>query len=178
DDGAAERSAMAIERSIERAAYQGVRMEHQIGPDETVRVREAVGKSGRARIEQKTRRADPVRREHDRTRLLLHQSPVAIVVERAVGETVGADRDLADTSTRRERRAGGDRLGPVGAVGPRLGAGGTPELAGAAVDAGPPAVVVRGQDRAVRRPPVPAEPIEAARDRGAERVERDRRRLT
>jgi hypothetical protein len=54
---------------------------------------------------------------------------------------------------------------------------GAPQVAGTAVHAGPPAVVVTREDGAVRRPPVPAQPLEAAGDGRAERVERDRRRL-
>src|SRR5262249_6189009 len=73
------------------------------------------------------------------------------------GEPIGPERDLADARARLQPRAEGEGLGPVRDVGARLRAGRAAEIARPAVDARAPTVPVTGEDRAVRRPPVPAE---------------------
>ena len=177
DDAAADGAPVAAEGLVEDAAHHRVGMEHEVPPDEPTAVGEPVGEPRRARVQQEPRRADAVGGQDDRARLLLAHAPVAVVVEDAVGAPVRAERDLAHAGPRHEARAGGERLRPVGDVGARLGAGRAAEVARAAVDAGAAAVVVAREDRAVRRPPVPAEAVEPAGDGDAERVERDRRRL-
>ena len=177
DDAAADGPAVAAERPIEDPAHERVRMEHEVPADQAAPIGQPVGEPRRARVQQEPRRADPVGGQDDRARLLLAQASLAIVVERPVGPPVRAERDLAHAGARLEARAGRERLGPVGDVGARLRPGRAAEVAGAAVDAGAAAVVVAREDGAVRRPPVPAETIEAPGHRGPERVERDRRRL-
>src|SRR2546430_4831091 len=100
-----------------------------------------------------------------------------MVVDPPVGAPVGAGGDAAPGGGRDGARARREGLGPVRDVRARLGSDRTAEIAGAAVHAGAPAIVVAREDGAVRGPPVPAEPLEAAGDREPERVERDRRRL-
>ena len=162
---------------VEDAARHRIRMEHEVAAHQSAAIGEPVGKSGRARVQQEPRRADAVGGEHHGPRLLRPLAPVAIVVDGAVGQPVRPERDLADPRSRDQARAGGERLRPVRDVRAGLGSDRAAEIARATVHAGAPAVVVARENGAVRGPPVPAEPLEAARDGGAERVERDRGRL-
>ncbi len=69
----------------------------------------------------------------------------------------------------------GDRRRPIGHVGRGLGLHAAAKAVGAAVVAGRPAAVGHRIDVGVRRPPVPAEAVEAARQPLAVRPERQRR---
>ena len=73
--------------------------------------------------------------------------------------------DLAHPAARAQLDAGADRRRPIGDVGAGLGALRAARRAMAEIDAVRAAFVIRRGDRAVRRPPVPAELVHAARER-------------
>src|SRR5262249_56252458 len=106
--------------------------------------------------------ADAVARQHDAARLLLVDPALGVVVDDAVRSPVGPKCDLAHASARDEPCAAGQGLGPVRDVGAGLGTDRATPVARSTVVARAPAVVGTRDDRAVRRPPVPAEPIEPA----------------
>ena len=83
--------------------------------------------------------------------------------------------DLLHHATGAQIDAAGDRARPIGQVGRGFRAAGAAELARAAVIAGCARAFGDGIDRGIGRPPVPAERIEAARRRGAQPAQRQRR---
>src|SRR5262249_61780446 len=101
---------------------------------------------------------------------------LGVVVDDAVRSPVGPKCDLAHASARDEPCAAGQGLGPVRDVGAGLGTDRAAPVAGPAVVARAAAVVGARDDGAVRRPPGPAEPIEAAGHGLAQLADRDRRR--
>ena len=105
DDAAADRTSVAAERPIEDAAHHRVGMEHEVPADQPAAIREPVGEARRTRVQQESWRADPVGGQHHRTRLLRVHAPLAVVVDRAVGESVRTERDLAHAGARDEARA-------------------------------------------------------------------------
>src|SRR5690606_16926128 len=119
--------------------------------------------------------ADAVAREHDDARLLALLAAVRVVVDDAVDEPVRADRDLAHAGPRPDFHSRAQRERPVGDVGARLRTLRAAREARARVDARAATLVVLADDRRVRRPPVPAELVEATRQRLAELAERQGR---
>src|SRR6185503_5790315 len=87
---------------------------------------------------------------------------VAVVIDDAARQPVVAGRDLAHPAARAQLDARPDRQRPVGDVGAGLGALGAARRAVVHVDALGAALVGLGGDGGVGRPPVPAEPVEAA----------------
>ena len=127
------------------------------------------------RQQQQPRRADAVRRnDHRARRLELHRA-VGIVVACAGGAAVRPGGDLEHARAGAQLHAVGDRGRPVGDVGRAFGLLGAAEPVGAAVVARGPAAVGLRVDVGIRRPPMPAEPVEAARDALAVGPERQRR---
>src|SRR5262249_57903319 len=103
------------------------------------------------------------------------RGPRRVVVDDAVGHPIRTDRNLAHPAPGAELDAVADRDRPLGDVGAGLRALRTAQETRPRIDAPGAALVVLARDRAVRRPPVPAEPVEAARERLAELAERARR---
>ena len=147
-------------------------------PTSPRRVCQPIREGGRPGVEHEPRGAHAVTGQHDRSRLLLLQVAVGVVVENAVRQPVLAHRYLSDAAVRLQLRSHRQRLGPVGDVGRGLGAARAADVAGAAVVAGGATVVGRGENRRVRRPPVPAQLIEPHDHRLPHRVQRDRWSLT
>ena len=150
-------------------------MHHQPLPDEAGRVGQPVRVRGARREQQQPRRADRVGRDDDDLRRLEVLAAVAVDPGRAGRQAPRVGLDLADAGAGHEPRAEGDRLGPVGQVGRRLGALVAARLAGAPLDARPAAVVGDRIDRVELGPPVPAELGVRPRDLQPGRPDRERR---
>ena len=93
--------------------------------------------------------------------------PGGIEIGGAGGHAVGAGFDAADAAAGAQFDAGADGVGPVGDVGAGFGALGAAECAMPEVDAFGAAVIVRGGQRGIGRPPVPAECVERMGEAGA-----------
>ncbi len=102
---------------------------------------------------------------------------IAVFVDVAgtIREAAFIERDLAHAAVGSQLDALAHGRGPVGDVGAALRALRAADEAGPEVDASCAAPVFLGRNRAVRRPPVPAEFVEALRERFTELAERDRR---
>jgi hypothetical protein len=120
--------------------------------------------------QQQPRGADAVAGDDDAGGGLHDIVALGVAVAHA-GRGAGLDLDLLHDGARSELDAGGDRLGEIGPVGRRLRRGRAALQARAAVIAGRAAVIGGRVDRRVDRPPVPAEPVEAARRRHAHAAE-------
>src|SRR5205814_4498544 len=134
-------------------------------------VREPVREVLRARVEKEPRRADAVARDDDDLGLPAPLGAVGVVVHDAIRHAVVADRDLAHPAAGLELHAAADRGRPVRDVRARLRALRAADETRPGIDARRPALVLARRDRAVRRPPVPAELVEALRERRAELAE-------
>ena len=174
-DEVAELALPAHQRLLEQAGDVGEGMHHQPLPDEAGRVGQTVRVRRARREQQQPGRADRVRREDDHLRRLEVLGAVPVDPGRAGREALGVGLDPPDAGAGHEPGAEGDRLRPVGQVGRRLGALVAARLAGAPLDARPPAVVRRRVDRVELRPPVPAELRVAAGDLQPGRPDRQRR---
>ena len=157
-DEVAELALPAHQRLLEQAGDVRERMHHQPLPDEARRVREAVRVlPALAEFSSSRGVPDRVGRDDDDARRLEVLGAVRCDPRRAGREALGVGLDPADARAGDEPRAQRDRLRPVGQVGRRLGALVAARLAGAPLDARPPAVVRRRVDRVELGPPVPAE---------------------
>ena len=156
-DEVAELALPAHQRVLEEPGDVGERMHHQPLPDQAGGVGETVRVSRRRREQQQPGRADGVGRDHDDLRRLELLGAVAVDPGRAGGESLRVGLDAPDARAGNEPRAEGERLGPVGQVGRRLGALVAARLAGAPLDARPTTVVGNRVDRVELRPPVPAQ---------------------
>ena len=127
------------------------------------------------RQQHQARRADAVGgKDHQARRLELNVAGgVEVVRSRGTAGRIGGD--LEHPCIGAQLDAIGDRRGPIGHIGRRLGLHGAAKTIGTAVVAGCPPAVGRRIYVGVRRPPVPAEAVEAARQPLAIRPERQRR---
>ena len=174
-DAAGDRPLVAVESLLEAPLHEAEDVEHQVLSDEAAAVREAIRKPARLRVQQDARRADAVARHDYDLGALAALVAVLVVVDDAVREAPLVERDLAHATPGAQLDAALHRLRPVGDVGARLAALGAAAEAGAEVAAAISVFVGLGDDRAVRRPPVPAELVVAPRQRLADEAHRDRR---
>ncbi len=130
--------------------------------------------AGTGRQEQKARRPDRVRGEDDHARRLEVLRALAVDPGRAGRKALGIGLNLADTRAGDQFRAESDRLRPMGQVGRGLRALVAARLAGAPLDARPPAVVRGRVDRVELGPPVPTELGHPASDLHPRRPDRKR----
>ena len=100
---------------------------------------------------------------------------IGVVIDHARRHAVFVGGDLAHPAARAQLDAGADGGGPVGDVGARLRALRAARGAMAEIDALRAAFVIHRGDRAVRRPPVPAELVQPARQRRTGLAQRQRR---
>ena len=146
-------------------------------PTSPVPLARPFGNLPRRRVEQQSRRANSIASHDYRSGPLPLDLAILVVVDDAVRESVAAKRDLLDAAPRLQLRAAGDGLGPVGHVRAGLGLPVAADVARATVVARRAPVVSLGQNRAIRRPPVPAQPVETAGYRLSRLAEGDRLRL-
>ena len=88
--------------------------------------------------------------------------PIGIVVDHALSPVVFADSDLANTAPGSNLDSAAHGRRPVGNIGTALGPLGAASETRPQVDAGSSPGVFDGGNGAIRWPPVPSEPIEAA----------------
>ena len=132
------------------------------------------GKAAGGGVQQQTRRADPVAGEDDDLCRLELLDAVDVIVNHAHRHAVFAGGDLAHAAVGPKLDSGADGMWPVGDVGARLRSLGAGRRAVAEIDARGSTVVFGGCDRAVGRPPVPAELVHRLRDLGAGLAQRQR----
>ena len=166
---------MPVHRFVDIAVDQRPGMEHQVLADKPAGIGQPVGEAAGGGVQQQPRRADAVAGEDDDLRRLELLDAVDVVVDHARRHAVFAGGDLAHAAVGPKLDAGADGMRPVGDVGARLRALGAGRRAVAEIDAGRAAVVFGGCDRAVGRPPVPAELVHRLRDLGAGLAQRQRR---
>ena len=149
-------------------------MEHQVLAHEPAGIGQPVGEATGGGVQQQPRRADAVAGEDDDLRRLELLDAVDVIINHAGRHAVFAGGDLAHATVGPELDSGADGMRPVGDVGARLRALGAGRRAVAEIDAGRAAVVFGGCDRAVGRPPVPAELVHRLCDLGAGLAQRQR----
>ena len=174
------RAAVAVERLIDIAVVQRVRVKHQVLADQAARIGDAVGEFRRNRVQHQPRRADAVAGEDHDFGGLKMLPPLGVVIDHAGGHAVLVNGDFADPAHRAQFDAGADRERPIGDVGGGLGALRAAGRAVAEIDAAPAALIVGGGNRRIGRPPVPAELVHRLaepRARFAQRQRRHRRLL-
>ena len=118
----------------------------------------------------------PLQAENDDFCPLALQAALRVVIEHAARHAVLVQRDLAHPATGPQFHARTQQDRPVGCIHAGLGARRAAQIAGSRVDALRPPVVVAAQDRRIGRPPVPAQTVEAPRQRPAQLAERERRK--
>src|SRR5689334_4083771 len=91
-------------------------VEHQVLAHESAPIRETIRKSGRARIQEQSRRADPVGCQHDDWRRLLVQGTVGSVVHHAPRVAIRGECDLAYAAAGPQLHAKAQRPRPEGHV--------------------------------------------------------------
>ncbi len=164
---AGRRRAVAVGRLLHIAVDLRIGMEHQVLADEAGRIGKAVREAAGCRVEQQPRRADAVAGDDDDMRRLELLDAVLVVIDHARGHAVLVGGDLAHPAMGAQLDAGADRVRPIGDVGRGFCALRAGRRAMAEIDAARAALIVRGRDRRVRRPPVPAELVHGLADDGA-----------
>ena len=150
-------------------------MEHQVLAHQPAGIGQAIGEAPGGGVQQQPRRADAVAGEDDDFRRLELLDAVGVVIDHARRHAVLAGDDLAHAAVGAQLDAGADGMRPIGDVGARLRSLGAGRRAVAEIDAGRAAIVFGGGDRAVGRPPVPAELVHRLRDLRAGLAQRQRR---
>ena len=165
---------MPVHQVVDIAVDQRPGVEHQVLAQESAGIGQPVGEAAGGGVQQQPRRADAIAREDDDLCRLELLDAVDVVINHARRHAVFAGGDLAHAAVGPKLDFGADGMWPVGDVGARLRPLGAGRRTVAEIDAGGAAVVFGGCDRAVGRPPMPAEPVHRLRDLGAGLAQRQR----
>ena len=142
---------------LEDAVDDPVEMEHEVAPEQTRAVRQAVRESAARGGEEQPRGADRICRAHDQVRPLEVQLPVGIAPLGPRGQSAVVKHDAGHPRSGDDGAAPRHDVAPMREVGRALGAFGASRVARPPLDARVAPVVGGGEDRVGVGPPVPSQ---------------------